>query len=62
MIEIGAHPDSHGALILHSTESGRFLPCERDEVRELLDALDTDQAEQSVPSPAVESWPLRMIL
>src|SRR6185437_1387354 len=26
MIEVGNNPDSFGVLILHSTESGRFLP------------------------------------
>ncbi len=34
-IEVGNNPDSLGALILHSTESGRFFPCTRTEFEQL---------------------------
>ena len=35
MIEVGNNPDSLGALILHSSESGRFFPCTRVEFERL---------------------------
>jgi hypothetical protein len=35
MIEVGNNPDSFSALILHSTESGRFFPCTRLEFERL---------------------------
>jgi hypothetical protein len=35
VIEVGAHPGGFGAVILHSTESGQFLPCERAEFERL---------------------------
>ena len=39
MIEVGNHPESIGAVILHSTESGRFLPAERVEFERLAAAI-----------------------
>lgn len=39
MIEIGVHPDMPTAMICHSTESGQFMACSRDEVMELLNAV-----------------------
>ena len=39
MIEVGNHPDSIGALILHSTESGQFLACDRVEFERLAAAV-----------------------
>jgi len=38
MIEIGSNPDSFGAVILHSTESGQFLGCTRIEFERLAAA------------------------
>jgi hypothetical protein len=38
MIEIGNNPDSIGAVILHSTESGQFLGCTRLEFERLAAA------------------------
>jgi hypothetical protein len=35
MIEVANHPDAIGAVILHSTESGQFLPCDRVEFERL---------------------------
>ena len=35
MIEIGNNPDSLGAVILHSSESGQFLGCTRMEFERL---------------------------
>lgn len=39
MIEVGNNPDSLGALILHSSESGRFFPCTRLEFERLAAAI-----------------------
>jgi len=39
MIEVGSNPDSFSALILHSTESGRFFPCTRVEFERLAAAI-----------------------
>jgi hypothetical protein len=39
MIEISNNPDSISALILHSTDSGRFLPCTRVELEQLVAAI-----------------------
>jgi len=39
MIEVGNNPDSLGALIVHSTESGRFFPCTRLEFEQLAAAI-----------------------
>lgn len=39
MIEVANHPESLGALILHSTESGRFFPCTRLEFEQLAAAI-----------------------
>jgi hypothetical protein len=38
MIEVGNNPDSFGAVILHSTESGQFLGCTRIEFERLAAA------------------------
>ena len=35
MIEVGNHPESIGAVMLHSTESGQFFPCSRVEFERL---------------------------
>jgi hypothetical protein len=39
VIEVGNNPDSIGAVILHSTESGRFLPATRIEFEQLAAAI-----------------------
>jgi hypothetical protein len=39
MISVGSNPDSLGAVILHSTESGRFLGCTRLEFEQLAAAI-----------------------
>ena len=39
MIEVGNNPDSLGALIIHSTESGQFLGCTRVEFERLAAAI-----------------------
>lgn len=38
MIEISGNPDNFGAVIFHSTESGRFMAASRDELAGLIDA------------------------
>jgi len=38
-MEIANHPGGIGAVILHSTESGRFLPAERIELERLAAAI-----------------------
>lgn len=38
-IEVGNNPDSMGAVVLHSSESGRFLPCTRLEFEQLAAAI-----------------------
>lgn len=38
-IEIGNNPDSLGAVILHSRESGQFLGCTRVEFEQLAAAI-----------------------
>lgn len=37
-IEVGVHPDVPTAMIMHSTESGRFMSASRDETRAMVDA------------------------
>jgi hypothetical protein len=39
MIEVGNNPDSIGAVIIHSTESGRFLAASRVEFEQLAAAI-----------------------
>lgn len=39
MIEVGNHPESMGAVILHSTESGQFLGATRLEFERLAAAI-----------------------
>lgn len=39
MIEVADHPDSISAVILHSTESGQFLGCDRVEFERLAAAI-----------------------
>lgn len=39
MIEVGNNPDSLGAVIVHSTESGQFLGCTRVEFERLAAAI-----------------------
>jgi hypothetical protein len=39
VIEIGNNPDSMSAIIMHSTESGRFFPCTRIELERLAAAI-----------------------
>jgi len=39
MIEVANHPEAPGAVLLHSTESGQFLACERAELRRLAAAI-----------------------
>ncbi len=39
MVEVGRNPDSHGAVMLHSTESGRFLACSANEFAELIHSI-----------------------
>jgi hypothetical protein len=39
MIEVGNNPESIGAVILHSTESGQFLGCARLEFERLCAAV-----------------------
>lgn len=46
MIEVGRNPDSHGAVILHSTESGRFFPCSAMEFAELMHAIKAGEHDQ----------------
>jgi hypothetical protein len=38
MIELGNNPDSFGAMILHSQDSGRMLACSRTEVEAFIAA------------------------
>ncbi len=38
-IEVGNNPGSLGAVILHSSESGRFFPCTRLEFEQLAAAI-----------------------
>lgn len=65
-IELGYNPDSGGrTMMLHSTESGRFLPCTRGEVQELLraaklgdlDGLFTTPPQASSASAAAPARP-----
>ena len=46
MIEVSRNPDSHGAVILHSTESGRFFPCSATEFAELIHAIKAGEYDQ----------------
>lgn len=39
MIELGIHPDTPGAMIYHSTDSGRFMPAGREETIDFLNAV-----------------------
>jgi hypothetical protein len=39
MIEVGNNPDSLGAVILHSSESGQFFGCGRVEFEQLAAAI-----------------------
>ena len=39
MIEVGNHPSSPLAVMLHSTESGQFLACDRSEFERLAAAI-----------------------
>jgi hypothetical protein len=39
MIEVGNHPASIGAVMLHSTESGQFMACDRIEFERLAAAV-----------------------
>jgi hypothetical protein len=39
LIEVGNNPDSIGAVMLHSTESGQFLGCARIEFERLAAAI-----------------------
>jgi hypothetical protein len=39
MIEVGNNPDSLGAVILHSSESGQFFGCGRTEFERLAAAI-----------------------
>jgi hypothetical protein len=38
-IEIGDHPALPSAVIIHSTESGKFMPAGREETVELINAV-----------------------
>ena len=38
MIELGIHPDAPGAMIYHSTESGMFMPADRQETIDFINA------------------------
>jgi len=46
MIEIGNNPDSLGALILHSTESGQFFGCGRVEFERLVAAAKRGELDE----------------
>jgi hypothetical protein len=46
VIEVGDHPEAVGALIIHSTESGRFLPCERHEFEQLAAGIKRGEADK----------------
>lgn len=39
MIEVGRHPESNGAVMLHSTESGQFFACAANEFAELIHSI-----------------------
>jgi hypothetical protein len=39
VIEVSSHPDSFGAVLMHSTESGRFFACSRVEFERLAAAI-----------------------
>jgi len=63
MIEVGNNPDSLGALIIHSTESGQFLGCTRVEFERLAAAIkrgDLDaflgMREKSVVADGAADW------
>ena len=63
MIEVGNNPDSIGALIIRSSESGRFLGCTRLEFERLAAAIkrgDLDaflgMRETSVVADGTPDW------
>lgn len=63
MIEVGNNPDSLGAVIIHSTESGQFLGCTRLEFERLAAAIkrgDLDaflgMAERSAVADGAPDW------
>lgn len=63
MIEVGNNPDSIGAVILHSTESGQFFGCTRLEFERLAAAAkrgDLDaflgMAERSAVADGDADW------
>src|SRR6266540_984695 len=55
MIEVGIHPDSPGAMMYHSTDSGRFMPAGRDETIEFLNAVKRGDFDGLFASPPVHT-------
>jgi hypothetical protein len=55
MIEIGIHPDMPGAMIYHSTESGRFMPAGRQETIELFNAVKRGDFDGLFTDPPVHT-------
>jgi hypothetical protein len=46
VIEVGNNPDSIGAVIMHSTDSGQFFGCSRVEFERLCAAVKRGEADE----------------